>query len=169
MKILLKCSLLLISWGTTNRLAAQPPQTAVAVNKVIDTYVAVKDALVAGNGPQASTQAKALLAAIQAVQATQFDAGRRKTWLGYEPKLEYDSRHISEVDKVPHQREHFASLSANLYAVLKAIPMNRHVLYEATCTMTKQTFLSLSGTGKDPYMAMGNCNKVTAILPAALP
>jgi hypothetical protein len=136
------------------------------INKVITHYLAVKDALVAGDGNTALSHAKDLLAAVKAVNASSLDATQRKTWLAYEPKIEFDSRHISEVNRVEHQREHFATLSANLYAVIKALQLNDTPLYESYCTMTKKTFLSKSTTGKDPYMAMDNCSKVTETLPA---
>jgi hypothetical protein len=83
------------------------------------------------------------------------------------PKLEFDSRHISEVNKIDHQREHFASLSNNLYTLVKKLKVNSTVLYRQYCTMTKRYFLSESDKGKDPYMGMANCSKVTETLPVA--
>jgi uncharacterized protein DUF3347 len=136
------------------------------INKVITHYLEVKDALAAGDGNVALSRAKDLLTVVKSVNTSSFNAAQRKTWLAYEPKLEFDSRHISEVNRVEHQREHFATLSANLYAVVKALPLNDTPLYESYCTMTKKTFLSKSQTGKDPYMGMDNCSKVTETLPA---
>lgn len=88
-------------------------------------------------------------------------------WNAYEPKLEFDSRHISEVSLVPHQREHFASLSNNLYNVLKEFKLNKTVLYRQYCVMDKQYYLSDAATGKDPYMAMEHCSRVAETLPAS--
>ena len=167
MKILFCICFLVTVTGALHPAAAQTPAAATAFNKVIDGYLGVKDALVAANGPQASAKARELMAAIDAVPAAQLSPAQQKAWQTAQPKLLFDSRHISEVDKVPHQREHFATLSANLTKLLKEIPLNKAVLYAETCTMTKNTFLSLSATGRDPYMGMDNCSKVNATLPAA--
>jgi hypothetical protein len=136
------------------------------INQVINHYLEVKDALAAGDGNLALTHAKDLLAAVESVNTAGLTDAQRKIWIAYEPKLEYDSRHISEVNRVEHQREHFASLSANLYTVLAALKINEFQLYEAYCSMSKRTFLSRTTTGKDPYMSMTTCNKVTETLPA---
>ncbi|HTR31930.1 MAG TPA: DUF3347 domain-containing protein [Puia sp.] len=134
------------------------------LNQVIAQYLSVKDALAAGDGNLALSHAKALLAAVKAVSPEKLPDAGRKFWQSYEPRLEYDSRHISEVNRVEHQREHFASLSANLYAVLRVFPFNDNTLYEEYCSMSKRTFLSQASDGKDPYMGMTTCNKVTAII-----
>ncbi|HTR31309.1 MAG TPA: DUF3347 domain-containing protein [Puia sp.] len=166
MKSLVTFSLMVALCASLQRTMAQTPDAKTAFNKVIENYLGVKDALSAGNGPQASAHAKDLLESIDAVPAARLTDNQRKIWSAYLPKLEFDSRHISEVDKVPHQREHFTSLSANLFTVLKAIPVNQSVLYEESCTMTKGTFLSASSSGKDPYTGMDNCSKVNATIPA---
>jgi hypothetical protein len=154
----------LISVSLTQKVSAQ--NGVKDINKVINHYLEVKDALAAGNGNLALTHAKDLLNAVKSVDAGSLTEDQRKTWLAYEPKLEYDSRHISEVNRVEHQREHFASLSANLYRVIEALKLNEGQLYEEYCTMSKRTFLSQTPTGKDPYMGMTTCNKVTETLPA---
>jgi hypothetical protein len=136
------------------------------INQVISQYLAVKDALAAGDGNLALSHAKDLLAAVKSVSPLALTDAQRKTWLSYEPKLEFDSRHISEVNHVDHQREHFVTLSDNLYAVLKGLKLNKATLYHQYCTMNKHYYLSQAEKGKDPYMGMDNCSKVADILPA---
>jgi len=161
----MKKHLLLASVICTS-LIASAQTGAKDINKVITHYLEVKDALAASDGNAALTHAKDLLAAVKGVNTGSLTAAQRKTWLAYEPKLEYDSRHISEVGRVEHQREHFAALSANLIAVLKDMPVNDKVLYVEDCTMTKHPFLSQTASGKDPYMGMTAGNKITETLPA---
>jgi hypothetical protein len=141
---------------------AQSPQ-AKTVNAVITNYLALKDALASGDGTVAETKAKALLAAIGEVPQTGLTADEAALL----PKLEFDSRHISEVNKLDHQREHFASLSNNLYTLVKKLKINSTTLYRQYCTMTKRYYLSETDKGKDPYMGMANCSKVTETLPIA--
>ncbi len=71
------------------------------------------------------TAAKALLASLNTVP----QSGLTKDQAALFGKLEFDSRHISEVNLVPHQREHFASLSKNLFALVKGLKLNKKDLY----------------------------------------
>lgn len=131
------------------------------VNTIIRNYLALEDALIGGNATEAEAKAKVLLTSIGEVPKTGLIAGESALLL----KLEYDARHISEVNKIAHQREHFASLSNNLYTILKKLKVNDSVLYLQYCTMTKANFLSESDKGKDPYMGMAGCSKVKETLP----
>lgn len=142
---------------------AQDKALSAPVNTVITNYMALKDALVTGDGAVSKAKAKTLLTSIGNVPKT----GLTDDEAALLPKLEYDSRHISEVNNIPHQREHFASLSNNLYILVKKLKVNNTVLYRQFCTMTKRYFLSESNKGKDPYMDMANCSKVIETLPAA--
>jgi len=143
--------------------AAQTSTLTKPVNVVIDNYLALKNALITGDGNLAAAKGKLLLAAVDEVPKASLTSDQ-VTLLG---KLEYDSRHISEVPHVAHQREHFASLSNNLYTLLKKLRLNQTTLYRQYCTMDKQYYLSESDKGKDPYMGMTNCSKVVETLPAS--
>jgi hypothetical protein len=140
---------------------AQSVQTKT-VNAVIANYLALKDALVSNNGTAAGASAKTLLASIGEVPKKGLNADEAALL----PQLESDSKYISEVDKVGQQREHFASLSNNLYTLVKQLRVNSTVLYRQYCTMTKNYYLSETDKGRDPYMGMANCSKVTETLPA---
>ncbi|MDR3697677.1 DUF3347 domain-containing protein [Mucilaginibacter sp.] len=137
-----------------------------SINTVITNYLALKNALIAADGNTAENKAKVLLASINEVSKADFTAKQLALWTNYEPKLEFDSRHISEVNALPHQREHFASLSNNLFAVLKELKLNEKPIYRQYCIMKRQYFLSDATGGKDPYMGMEHCSKVTETLPA---
>lgn len=147
----------------TKNINAQNKAVSGPINTIITNYLALKDALISGNGTVAEAKAKILLTSIGNVPKT----GLTPDEAALLPKLEFDSRHISEVAKVDHQREHFASLSNNLYTLVKKLKVNHNVLYRQYCTMTKRYFLSESDKGKDPYMGMAGCSKVTETLPVA--
>ena len=146
---------------------AQNPTLNKSVNTLITNYLALKDALIAADGNTAESKAKALLASINEVPKSDFNSQQLALWTKYEAKLQYDSRHISEVNLVAHQREHFANLSNNLYEVLKGLKLNAKPLYRQYCLMKKQYFLSDGTGGKDPYMGMEHCSNVKETLPAA--
>lgn len=141
---------------------AQNSVLSKPVNAVIDNYLALKNALVTGNGALAAAKGKLLLASVNEVPKANLSADQ----VALLAKLEYDSRHISEVARVAHQREHFASLSNNLYTFIKKSKLNETTLYRQYCTMDKQYYLSETDKGKDPYMGMNNCSKVVETLSA---
>lgn len=140
---------------------AQDKETVKSVNTIITNYMVLKDALAAGDGNAAKAKGKILLTSINGAPRKVLS----KDEIALMNKLEYDSRHISEVNLLAHQREHFASLSNNLYSLLKKLKMNKVTLYRQYCTMRKVYFLSESEKVKDPYMSMDNCSKVTETLP----
>ena len=155
--------IIMIAMLFNNRVNAQDKALSVSVNIMINNYLALKNALITGDGASGELKAKTLLASIADISKTGLTANEADLI----PKLEFDSRHISEVNNISHQREHFASLSNNLYNLLKALKVNNTVLYRQYCTMNKRYFLSETEKSKDPYMGMANCSKVTETLPAA--
>lgn len=136
------------------------------VDKIVNAYLDVKNALASDNGSVAETKAKDLVAALS---ANTLSADQEKTFAKYRDKLLFDARHISSVNTVDHQREHFASLSNNMYELLKALKSNTATLYEQYCPMKKAYWLSESQQIKNPYFGsqMPTCGKVTATLAPA--
>jgi hypothetical protein len=140
------------------------------VDKITTAYLAVKNALAAGDGKTAQNKAKDLLAALSAPSDKSLKPDQQKLYDSYLEKLKFDSRHISETNVVDHQREHFASLSKNLYEVLKGLKMNTSTVYMDYCPMKKAYWLSETSAIKNPYYSdkmMTTCGSVKATLPAA--
>ena len=148
---------------------AQEVTASSSVNNVITAYLAVKNALAADNNEAAKSKAKELLAAIGVVPADKFSAEQKTLWAKYTDKLQFDSRHISESDAIDHQREHFTSLSKNIYEVVKGLKLNTTVVYEQYCPMKKATWLSETSAIKNPYFGkqMLTCGKTTETLSAS--
>lgn len=140
-------------------------QTA-SVNTVVSAYLDVKNALIAGDGQLTATKAKALLAQITAVQA---EPKQQAAWKKYVDKLSFDTRHISEVIKLDHQREHFAVLSSNIYQLVKTLNPNTETLYVQYCPMKKASWLSNKKDIENPYYGkeMLSCGGVKETLTAA--
>ncbi|WP_428329956.1 DUF3347 domain-containing protein [Mucilaginibacter sp.] len=157
---------IIIALIVTTRSNAQDAALSKPINAVIDNYIALKNALAAGDASLAKSDAKTLLSAINSVPVKSMNKSQLAMWTNYSAKLQFDSRHISEVDMLHHQREHFASLSNNLYTVLKDLKLNKAPLYHQYCEMKQQYFISETEKGKDPYMGMSNCSKVKETLPA---
>jgi|SRR6185437_13376567 len=149
--------------------SAQKYASNSAINKIVGNYLAVKNSLAADDAATAARSAKELLNTLSSEPGKTLQPEQQKILNNYIDKLKYDSRHISEVSMIDHQREHFASLSKNLYEVLKGLKMNTSPLYEQYCPMKKAYWLSDAETVKNPYYGkkMPGCGRVAATLAAA--
>ena len=167
MKTLKVISLMLVLALSISLVKATPP--ANNIDKITSAYLGIKNALAASNGTLAQAKGKELLDALSADPGKGLNTDQQKLLNSYLDKLKFDSRHISEVAKVDHQREHFESLSKNMYEVLKGLKVNTSTLYEQYCPMKKAYWLSESPTIKNPYYndkEMATCGKTTATLGA---
>jgi hypothetical protein len=170
MKTVKNTLLFLVFFSAFSTIKAQEINVNKDANYVITTYLGVKNALVASDSQDAKAKAKKLLAAIMLVPVNKFSADQRKVWTTYTDKLQFDSRHISESGAIDHQREHFASLSKNMYELVKGLKLNDVALYEQYCPMKKATWLSETANIKNPYYGnkMLTCGKTTATLAAVI-
>ena len=95
-----------------------------SIGKVFTEYLNLKNALVANDAKTASASAKTMLDEIAKVPMDKMTTEQHTVWMKYTKKLSYDATHISEVAELDHDREHFTSLSKNMYAVAKNISDN---------------------------------------------
>ncbi|RFZ92442.1 DUF3347 domain-containing protein [Mucilaginibacter conchicola] len=138
-----------------------------SVDKVTSAYIGVKNALVGSNATLAKSRSKELVDALASLK--DLTPAQQRTANTYLDKLKFDSRHISETTKIDHQREHFQSLSNNMYSLLAALKLNGTTLYQQYCPMKKAAWLSESEDIRNPYYGneMLECGTVKATLAAA--
>jgi hypothetical protein len=102
-------------------------QQVITLSKGIDhvklSLSAVKGALDANDGVTAENNARELIKALNEVPVKYMTPKQVKVWTASIEKLQFDSRHIGEVQDVAHQKEHFASLSTNLQAVIDGLKL----------------------------------------------
>lgn len=136
---------------------------------VLTAYYGVKNALISGDAAATNTKAKELLTALTAFPADQLSAADKTIWTKYATKLQFDARHMAENSNIAHQREHFASLSENMFTTIKALKLNTATVYRAYCPMKKSYWLSEAAAIKNPYYGneMLTCGEVKQTLPAA--
>ncbi len=149
--------------------AAAPPSSLPAdstLSPILTAYYPVKDALVAGDAKEVATAAGEMLKTINGIELKDLTPNDRQAFTAFRDKLAYDSRHISESTDINHQREHFASLSANLFALAKKTRMSQRPIYEDYCPMKKVYWLSSDLAIKNPYFgsSMLTCGKLTTTL-----
>jgi hypothetical protein len=140
----------------------------IAIDKITASYISVKNALVGSNATLAKSRSAELLSALSApVKGLQ--PAQQKLLGTYLDKLKFDSRHISETTVIDHQREHFESLSKNMYSLLSGLKLNSTTVYQQYCPMKKAAWLSESEDIRNPYYGddMLDCGKVTATIKAA--
>jgi hypothetical protein len=139
-----------------------------SVDKITTSYIGVKNALVGSNATLAKTRSAELLAALS-TPVKGLQPAQQKLMATYLDKLQFDSRHISETTVIDHQREHFASLSKNMYSLLSGLKLNSATVYQQYCPMKKAAWLSESEDIRNPYYGddMLECGKVTATLKGA--
>ncbi|MEX0995840.1 MAG: DUF3347 domain-containing protein [Flavobacteriaceae bacterium] len=150
-----------------NETKDKPTETKQEVNQlkvVFDNYFALKDALVKSDGNLASTKAAALLASIKAVEMGKLSTEEHTVWMKVMKDLAFDTEHIEETKDAGHQRDHFNTLSDNVYKLLKVSNYEQPVYYQH-CPMANggkgANWLSKENAVKNPYYGsqMLSCGK----------
>ncbi|GGD57214.1 hypothetical protein GCM10011514_21590 [Emticicia aquatilis] len=139
--------------------------TANQVNTLINSYYAIKDALVATDGSKASIEAKNFLAKLDVIDQSKMTTEQKFFFKPLNERMSSDAKHISENKDPEHQREHFRELSTNMVSLIKAFG-NTEDSFVQYCPMVKKSWLSNNKAIKNPYYGnkMLNCGKVTEII-----
>ncbi|MDB5022503.1 MAG: hypothetical protein JWP78_258 [Mucilaginibacter sp.] len=148
----IKYLIAIILFAAVSKVQAGPLDVNAAINQVLKNYLGIKNALATDNTKGANDEAKEFTAALKEVPVARMNAKQKAEWAKYAEKLRYDGQHIGESTAIVHQREHFGSLSANMYAVLKAFHSNDLVVYRQYCPMEKKSWISESAIIKNPYL-----------------
>jgi len=144
---------------------AMDMQQTSQLTAVFDNYFALKDALVKTDGTTASAKAAAMLTALDAVEMGKLKMEEHTVWMKIEKDLKTDAQHIKENKDTEHQREHFISLSKNMYELIKTAKPAETVYYQF-CPMANDgkgaNWLSKESVIKNPYYGsqMLSCGKV---------
>jgi hypothetical protein len=136
------------------------------LSPILTDYYQVKDALAAGDAVAAATAAGEMLKAINGVDMKSMAPADHMVFMSLEDKLAFDARHISESKDIGHQREHFISLSANLFKLASKVKLSTRAIYEDYCPMKKAYWLTDDTAINNPYFgsSMSTCGKVTATI-----
>jgi hypothetical protein len=150
---------------TTNEKPVEVNQEVNQLKAVFDNYFAVKDALVKTDGNTSSTKAKDLLTAINAVKMDKLKTEEHTVWMKIMKDLTFDAEHIADTKDASHQRDHFMSLSKNMYELIKVFKTETPTYYQF-CPMANDgkgaNWLSKENAVKNPYYGsqMLTCGKV---------
>ena len=131
---------------------------------VFDNYFVVKDAMISSDGNATSIASKELFTAISNVIMEKLEMDVHVVWMKVLNQIKEDSEHIADTKDIKHQREHFTTLSKDIYALLKVAKYDVPVYFQF-CPMYKDgkgaNWLSKENTIKNPYYGsmMLSCGK----------
>jgi len=132
------------------------------LSEVYDSYFAVKDALVRTDGASASTSSKTLFTEINNIKMDNLSMDVHMAWMKVFENLKEDAEHIADIKDIGRQRDHFTSLSKNIYEVMKISKQETPTYYQF-CPMANDgkgaNWLSKENAIKNPYYGsqMLNC------------
>ncbi len=138
----------------SNHTTISEKQETNQLKAVFESYFAVKDALVKTDGNTASSKAKDLSNAISSVKMETLTTDEHNVWMKVMKDLLFDAEHISDTKDIGHQRDHFMSLSKNMYELIKVSKSETPVYYQY-CPMANggkgANWLSKEDAIKNPY------------------
>ena len=126
---------------------------------LLTSYYTIKDALVKGNTDAARINAAEFIKAINETEKAIIAPE-------YRTNLKSDATTISLSNDIKVQREKFAILSVNLFALAKTIKLSTVPIYQMYCPMKKAVWLSENKSIKNPYFgsAMLTCGSIKETL-----
>jgi len=129
--------------------------TKTQSSPLLASYYNLKDALVSSNPTTAAASAEAFLKALNDIDKETIKEEIRTALIS-------DAGAISQATDLKIQREKFATLSGNMFALAKAVKLSAEPVYQQYCPMKKASWLSNNKAIKNPYYgnAMLTCGSV---------
>lgn len=143
-----------------SNVAAQETKLSAFTN----TYLEVKNALVAGDA--ATAAAKAGILQTQAGAVSGLSEADAKVFESLKTKLSAGAQQIAGTKELDKQRVAFAALSADMLTLSKSVKLSAQPLYEQYCPMKKASWISAEADVKNPYYGkmMLTCGKTVQTL-----
>ncbi len=142
------------------------PAVATYIKTLVTDYLAVKNALVNSNETEAAAASGKMYEAMKSFDKSLLSAGQKKVYDDIESDLKEHAEHISK-SKIDHQREHFATMSKDMYDMVKAFGAGM-MLYHDHCPMYNDGSMWLSETKdiKNPFYGdkMMTCGSVEEMM-----
>ena len=126
---------------------------------LLTSYYNLKDALVSSNATAAAASSAAFVKALNDIDKETVKDESRNALLT-------DANAISLSKDLKLQREKFATLSTNMFALAKTVKLSADPVYQQYCPMKKASWLSDNKAIKNPYYgsAMLTCGSVKQTL-----
>ena len=131
---------------------------------IFDNYFVVKDAMISSDGNATSIASKELLVSINNVKMDKLEMDVHMVWMKVLNQIKKDSELISNTKDIKIQRNHFTTLSKDIYSLLKVAKYEVPVYFQH-CPMYNDgkgaNWLSKENAVKNPYYGsmMLTCGK----------
>lgn len=140
---------------------------SASTKEVISAYLQLKNALTKDNDKEAAEASNTLVKAIAALDKTSLTAQQSKVFKDVADDAKEHAEHIaSNAGNIKHQREHFETLSQEIYELVKAGDKTGQKLYYDNCPMYNDgkggNWLSETKEIQNPYLgqSMPTCGTV---------
>ena len=137
-------------------------QDDTLVKEVLQAYLDMKNALAADQSNEAATSGEKLLSALNTFPVSSLISAQQSDVNEIVSDAKEHAEHIGEnAGNIKHQREHFQSLSTDIYDLLKLVGTSQTV-YKDYCPMVKAIWISEKNEIANPYYGkdMLTCGKV---------
>lgn len=142
------------------------PAVASYIKTLVTEYLSVKNALINSSETEAATASGKMYEAMKGFDKSLLSADQKKIYDDIESDLKEHAEHISK-SKIDHQREHFATMSKDMYDLVKAFGAGM-TLYHDHCSMYNDGSMWLSETKdiKNPFYGdkMMTCGSVEEMM-----
>lgn len=151
------------SVGTIDK---QTTENKMPASKILTGYLKLKNALTNDNDQEAAAAATELAKAFEDMDKTALNAEQSQVYIDVKADAIEHAEHIAaNAGNIVHQREHFETLSEEVYELVKATGAGQK-LYYTNCPMYNNNkganWLSETKEVKNPYLgqAMSTCGSV---------
>ncbi|MEO8795939.1 MAG: DUF3347 domain-containing protein, partial [Daejeonella sp.] len=138
-----------------------------SVNLILASYLNLKDALAKDDSEMAASSAKEVETALTSFDKNSLTAEQAKVFDDIQSDAKEHAEHISSNGgNIKHQREHFESLSTDMYDLIKSTGATGKTLYVDHCPMYNNNkganWISQTKDISNPYLgkAMPDCGVV---------
>lgn len=148
--------------SSTDRDIAQNTQQNEDTSEIIDSYLQIKNALVADDKDGAAKGASVMLTAFYNFDMSKLSGETHNEYMEIYESAKEQAEHI-EKSPIDHQREHFETLSTDVSDLITLLGTDK-TLYIDYCPMKKMSWLSETKDIKNPYygskmLTCGNIQK----------
>jgi len=140
------------------------PAVGAFIKSLVQNYIGVKNALTNSNEAEAAAASAKITEAMKGFDKSLLTAEQKKVYDDIESDLKEHAEHIAK-SKIDHQREHFSTMSTDVYDLVKAFGAGM-TLYHDHCPMANDNkgamWLSESKDIRNPYFGekMMTCGSV---------
>ncbi len=140
------------------------------LNRVVQKYITLKEALVGDDPVKAKNEASAILEALDQVDMSLLSQENvQLQWMGLEKRIRLASSSIASTTEITEQRNQFKNLSSDLTSAVNVFGINQKV-FNQFCPMADNNngayWLSLEEEVRNPYFgsAMHSCGNVAQVI-----